>query len=162
MSGQTSWHTSEFINFAHVLLSLSNWEWLPTELACWEKRSRERERKKKFVITKNMGGVGWVGCFAVFGGKFIEWNVVCWIPSAVKVSLVIYVGGRSYEVVLWMELPVVEHISVTSAFHLSRHPDIQFPSRVVLAFYKLQSKYELIISKLYVVSGANTIMDSWI
>ena len=50
-----------------------------------------------------------------------------WGSLAVKVSLVIYVGGRSYEVVLWMELPVVEHISVTSAFHLSRHPDIQFP-----------------------------------
>ena len=44
-----------------------------------------------------------------------------------SLGLVIYVGGRSYEVVLWMELPVVEHISVTSAFHLSRHPDIQFP-----------------------------------
>ena len=50
---------------------------------------------------------------------------------------------------LWIVVVVVvAHISVTSAFHLSRHPDIQFPSRVVLAFYKLQSKYELIISKL--------------
>ena len=36
-----------------------------------EEKQGERE-KKKFVITKNMGGVGWVGCFAVFGGKFIE------------------------------------------------------------------------------------------